>query len=81
MPGKNYGALLGAIREAGVKPAGSDVFYVGSGTDKSGVFIPANRCGILYFTVNDVLSNDKDYPDMFFEDNVGFFYAKVTISK
>ena len=81
MPGQKYGSLLGAIREAGVKPAGSDVFLVGSGTDKSGVLIPAHRSGILYFTVNDVLSDDKDYPDMFFEDNIGFFYAKVTISK
>ena len=81
LPGANYGALLGAIRESGVTPASSDVFLVGSGTDKSGIPIEPKRDGKLYFTVNDVLSNDKDYPDMFFEDNIGFFYAKVTISK
>jgi len=81
LPGGNYGALLGAIREAGVRPSAEDVFLVGSGSDGSGNDIVAKRSGKLYFSVNDVQSDDKDYPDMFFEDNIGFFYAKVTIGK
>jgi len=81
LPGGNYGALLGAIRETGVTPTSTDVFLVGSGTMTSGVPIVAKRGGKLYFTVNDVQSKDKDYPNMFFEDNIGFYYAKVTISK
>jgi hypothetical protein len=81
LPGGNYGALLGAIRETGVTPDTADVFLVGSGTSKTGVPIEAKRGGKLYFTVNDVRSNDEEYPNMFFEDNIGFFYAKVTISK
>jgi hypothetical protein len=81
LPGGNYGALLGAIRETGAKPSKDDVFLVGSGSGGSGNDIVAKRSGKLYFTVNDVQSNDKDFPTMFIEDNIGFFYAKVTISR
>jgi hypothetical protein len=81
LPGGNYGALLGAIRETGVTPAPADVFLVGSGSNVSGHDIVAKRGGKLYFTVNDVQSYDKDYPNLFFEDNIGFFYAKVTVGK
>jgi hypothetical protein len=81
LPGGNYGALLGAIRETGVTPDTPDVFLVGSGTSKTGIAIEAKRGGKLYFTVNDVQSYDKEYPNLFFEDNIGFFYAKVTVSK
>jgi hypothetical protein len=81
LPGQNYGALLGAIRETGVTPAADDIFLVGSGSNGSGHDIVAKRSGKLYFTVNDVESGDKDYPDVFFDDNIGFFYAKVTVTK
>jgi hypothetical protein len=81
LPGANYGALLGAIRESGAKPAVGDIFLIGRGSDGSGHDIVAKRSGKLYFTVNDVQSDDKDFPDMFYEDNIGFFYVKVTIGK
>jgi hypothetical protein len=81
LPGGNYGALLGAIRESGVTPGSADAFLVGSGTSASGAPIEAKRGGKLYFAVNDVQSSDRDYPNMFFEDNIGFFYAKITIGK
>jgi hypothetical protein len=41
----------------------------------------AQKSGKLYFVVNDVLTDDKDFPDLFLFDNIGFYYAKVTVSK
>ncbi len=76
LPAKGYGALLAAIRETNVLPAPADAFFVGS----SGVYV-APRSGKLYFTVNDVIADDKDFPDMFFIDNIGSFYARVSVSK
>jgi hypothetical protein len=76
LPAKGYGALLAAIRETKVLPTRDDVFFVGS----SNVY-KAPRSGKLYFTVNDVTYDDKDFPDMFFVDNIGSFYARVSVSK
>jgi hypothetical protein len=60
---------------------GLPIFLVGSDTEKSNNDLVAKQSGKLYFTVNDVVHDDKDSPDLFLEDNIGFFYAKVTISK
>lgn len=76
LPGREYGALLGAIQETGMQPTTDDTFFIGATND-----VVAKRSGKLYFAVNDVQSNDKSFPDMFFSDNIGFFYAKVTVSK
>ncbi len=72
---RNYGALLGAIRETQAQPTRSDAFFIGKSNS-----IKAKRSGKLYFTVNDIWDDsDPDFPDKFFVDNVGFFYAKVTV--
>lgn len=76
LPAKGYGALLAAIRETNVLPTGDDAFFVGS----SLVYV-APRSGKIYFTVNDVTYEDRDFPDMFFVDNIGAFYARVSVSK
>jgi hypothetical protein len=76
LPDKGYGALLAAIRETGVQPGREDAFFVGASNT-----IVAKRSGKLYFVVNDVTYDDKDFPDMFMIDNIGFFYARVSISK
>jgi len=75
-PDRDYGALLGAVRETGVKPLREDAFFVG----KSNTIV-AKRTGKLYFVVNDVLNdNEKEFPDMYLVDNIGFFYARVTVT-
>jgi hypothetical protein len=75
-PEKGYGTLLGAIRETGAQPSHDDVFFIGVSNA-----IVAKRSGKLYFVVNDVLFNDKDFPDMFFVDNIGSYYVRVTVGK
>jgi hypothetical protein len=76
LPDKGYGALLAAIRETGVQPERQDAFFVGA----SNTYV-AKRSGKLYFAANDVMYDDPDFPDLFMIDNIGFFYARVTISK
>jgi hypothetical protein len=76
MPSRGYGALLAAIRETGVLPDRQDAIFIGTSAN-----LVAQKSGKLYFVVNDLLSKDKNFPDMFFVDNIGFYYAKVTVSK
>jgi hypothetical protein len=76
LPNGRYGALLGAIPELGSRPTVDDTFLIGASND-----VVAKRSGKLSFAVNDVQSNDKAFPEMFFADNIGFFYAKVTVSR
>jgi hypothetical protein len=75
-PSKGYGALLAGIGQQSQGLSRDLVFFVGSSQSTI-----ADRDGWLYFAVNDV-SNDEDqfFPDMYFVDNIGFFYARVTVS-
>jgi hypothetical protein len=41
----------------------------------------AKRSGKLYFAVNDVTDDDKDFPEIFMIDKIGFFYSTATTSK
>ncbi|HKD13928.1 MAG TPA: hypothetical protein VKE71_05210 [Candidatus Angelobacter sp.] len=76
IPQRDYGALVAAIRETGVTPSRDDAFFVGKSNT-----IRAQRTGKLYFAVNDVLNDtNKDFPDMFLVDNIGFFYVRVTVT-
>lgn len=76
LPKYGYGALLCAIRETGVVPARDDALFVGTQND-----IKATKSGKVYFTVNDAWDdNDPSFPDKFFVDNVGFFYATVQVT-
>jgi hypothetical protein len=78
---EGYGALLAAITSA-VPPTRDEAFFVGGGRT-----IQAERDGELQFAVNDIW-NDVDaktgkptsFPDMFVVDNIGVFYAKVTVT-
>ena len=57
-------------------PSRDDAFFVGKSNT-----IRAQRTGKLYFAVNDVLNDtNKDFPDMFLVDNIGFFYVRVTVT-
>jgi hypothetical protein len=76
MPERGYGALLAAIRETGALPGRQDAIFIGTSAN-----MVAQKSGKLYFVVNDVLTDDKDFPDLFLFDNIGFYYAKVTVSK
>ncbi|PYY03970.1 MAG: hypothetical protein DMG69_31615, partial [Acidobacteria bacterium] len=76
LPAKGYGALLAAIRETGVEPSREDAFFVG----RSNTCV-TKRSGKLYFVVNDIWNDqDKEFPEMLMVDNVGFFYARVTVT-
>lgn len=76
LPDRNYGALLGAIRETQAEPTRADAFFIGKNNT-----IKATRSGKLYFTVNDVWDDaDPNFPEKFFVDNIGSFYAKVTVA-
>lgn len=72
-PSEGYGALLAAIGEQEQNLPG--ILFVGS----SQSFV-ADRDGWLFLAVNDV-TNDEDpsFPDMFFVDNIGVFYARVRV--
>jgi len=77
LPDDPLGSLIGAIKDTtnGV-PGSKDAFFIGSGKD-----IQASPGeGDLWFNVNDV-QNDSDplNPELFFSDNIGFFWVKVTI--
>jgi hypothetical protein len=75
MKDRNYGALLGAIRETGAEPKRDDAFFVGRSNT-----IKAKQSGKLYFIVNDVWDDDDAaFPNKFFIDNIGDFYVKVTV--
>jgi hypothetical protein len=76
MKDQNYGALLGAIRETQAQPDREDAFFIGRNN-----IIRAKRSGKLYLTVNDVWDDsDPEFPEKFFVDNIGSFYAKVTVT-
>ena len=78
LPSANYGALLGAISRSGAQPVRSDAFLIGS----SYVEV-ASKTGKLWFTVNDIWDDQNrsapGFKNKFFVDNIGFFYAKVTV--
>jgi hypothetical protein len=71
------GALIGAITSSGKNPSSSDAFVIG--TDMSGRALPVTTDGELWFSVNDVWDDDNPtYPQKFYDDNVGFYWVKVT---
>jgi hypothetical protein len=85
LPKEGYGTLLGSLYETDGEPSDlsatatqhlvSNVFRVGSSLK-----MKADRDGYLYFVVNDV-QGPPEFPDMFFIDNIGTFYAKITVTQ
>lgn len=76
LPKERLGALVGAIKEGKDKsPERSDAFLVGTEQTRT-----SEGNGELWFNVNDVLNdNDPKNIDLFYSDNVGFFWVKVTV--
>ena len=74
--GKRLRRPARSIRETGALPGRQDAIFIGTSAN-----MVAQKSGKLYFVVNDVLTDDKDFPDLFLFDNIGFYYAKVTVSK
>ena len=87
LPSEGYGVLIGAFASENVDPATnpsvipqlvSGAFKIGS-TYKQKVTV--NRSGYLYLTVNDVQTKIPDLADMFLVDNIGMFFAKISVTK
>ena len=87
LPNEGYGVLLAAFAPANVDPATdpsvipelvSGAFRVGSMYKQR---VTAKQSGYLYLSVNDVQSKIPEFPDMFTVDNIGAFFAKITVTK
>lgn len=71
------GALIGAITSTGKSPSQPDAFLIG--IDMNSRKLPVTADGELWFSVNDVWDDDDPtYPQKFYDDNVGFYWVKVT---
>ena len=92
MPQARYGALLMAFSPTGQTPTTQQVILVGRGQydnanpcekDENGTCVfHADRDGKLWFIVNDVWdSQDSLFPDKFYIDNIGQFYARVSVTE
>jgi hypothetical protein len=93
MPQARYGALLMAISPTGQTPKSGQAILVGTGrndaanpcekdTDGTTCVFHADRDGKVWFIVNDVWdSQDQLFPDKFYIDNIGHFYAKVSVTE
>lgn len=91
MPGAPYGALLMAISPTRQMPTPRQAILVGMGRyddkrnpcqkDKSGVCrFEAGSDGKVWFIVNDVWDGaDSQFPDKFYIDNIGSYYATVSV--
>jgi hypothetical protein len=74
LKGENLGCLIGRI---GDLSRNSQVFKIGEKLDN----ITTQATGDLWLNVNDVKNLQPDLPQqMFYQDNVGFFWVVVTIS-
>lgn len=83
-PKNSYGALLAAFHPADVDPSTdptvrSDLVLKAFKVGKKRK-ITTDHSGYLYFAINDVQGPDQ-FPDMFTIDNIGAFFAKVSIVK
>lgn len=76
MPDKPGGALIGAISQPGAAtPSEDEIFMIG----KEGRHVSV-KDGDLWFNVNDVRNfEDPSNANLFYLDNIGFFWVKVTI--
>src|ERR1051326_201730 len=86
LPKQSYGVLIAAFDTKNVDPATdpsliprlvSNAFKVGSSYQQR---VTATQSGYLYFAINDVQSKKPELPDMFVFDNIGAFFAKVSVS-
>jgi hypothetical protein len=85
LPNHSYGVLIAAFDTRNVDPTTdpsviprlvSSAFKVGSSYQQR---VTATQSGYLYFAINDVQSKKPELPDMFLADNLGAFFAKVSV--
>jgi hypothetical protein len=76
LPDENAAALVAAVPAApNNPPSRADAFLVGRAKED----YVAGHSGRLWFTVNDVQFNDPNNPGLFYNDNVGSFWVRVSI--
>jgi hypothetical protein len=73
LPEENLGKLLGAVHTGSEDPDKTQVFPIGAGL--SDLIAPAD--GDLWFAINDNIYDDSAIRDLFFGDNIGFFWVKI----
>lgn len=80
MPSAPFGALIGAVTEkVNEPPTKQEAFLIGK--NYGGEKFSAQKDGQLWFNVNDVWDEgDTEYPNKFYDDNVGHFWVKVLIT-
>jgi hypothetical protein len=76
LPDKPAGGLVGALRPGAKEPDRTEAFFIGKMSD-----YVAPRDGQLWLTVNDVQYNDPKNPNLFYNDNIGMFWARITVKK
>ncbi len=72
----SIGGLVGAIHPSDKgHPSKESTFFIGTGSS----YVSPDD-GVLFLTVNDVwVERDERMRYLFFTDNVGFFWVKVTL--
>jgi hypothetical protein len=79
LPNEHAGGLVAAIKgDADGMPGRNDAVFVGKSMDYL-----APRDGWLWFTINDVQYADPDHnnPSLFYNDNIGSFWARVVVKR
>jgi hypothetical protein len=74
LPGEPAGGLAAAIMTGVKEPEQKNAFFVGASNTFS-----APTDGELWFTVNDVQFNDPNNKNLFYNDNIGSFWVKVSV--
>jgi len=75
LPGSNAGGLIAAFYSGDQNPNRSNAFFVGRESQNNDV----QQDGTIWFTVNDVQSLDPTDPYLFYNDNIGSFWVKMTV--
>lgn len=80
IPSAAAGALIGALTEkTNDPPKKQEAFLIGK--NYGGEEFNSQKDGELWFNVNDVWDEeDTEYPNKFYDDNVGYFWVKVLIT-
>lgn len=80
IPSAPFGALIGAVAEpVNDPPKKQDAFLIGR--NYGGEEFSSQKDGELWFNINDVWDEgDTEYPNKFYDDNVGHFWVKILIT-
>lgn len=73
---KPAGGLVAAVTDGSSEPGRPDAFFVGREKE----FVVA-KDGILWFTVNDIQYSDPKNPNLFYNDNIGSFWARIVVKR